>query len=284
MIWLFLSILASSLISLVFVAIGSKDLKTIQVIVINYFVCFFLGSLLWYSDNVFITKAWNEEWFKYAFLLGFLFIFIFNLMAKVAQKSGVAVQIVVTKMSVVIPIIYGIVILNETLTFKLIIGVVLSLVAIIVMNLRGVHNIKQSLLLSLLVFLGSGIIDISISYIKTHYFSSGIGMHQPSTAIFLFAGLVGFVYLIISKNIKSFFEPKNLLFGILLGVPNFFSIYFLFKSLASPLNVSLIFAINNIGIVVLSSVLAIILLKSYPQRNGYLGLLFAIVALVLLSL
>ena len=81
------------------------------------------------------------------------------------------------------------------------------------------------------------------------------------------------------------FESKNLLGGVALGIPNYFSIYFLVQALrANGLESSTIFTLNNVAIVMLSTLLGIILFKEKLLAKNWLGIGLAVISLILVTL
>jgi len=115
-IYLLLSIASSSIIFVVFKLFSRFKINTLHAIVVNYFTASTLGLLL-YNGAITIASVPQQDWFFSAVALGFLFILIFNLMALTTQRSGLSVVSVATKMSVVIPILFGILYYKESLGF-----------------------------------------------------------------------------------------------------------------------------------------------------------------------
>ena len=107
-----------------------------------------------------------------------------------------------------------------------------------------------------------------------------------SAIIFLAAAIIGFIIIIIQVMSGSFkFEFKNVIAGICLGVPNYFSIYFLVKTLRSDiLESSGIFAINNVSIVTLSTFVGIFLFKEKLIKKNWIGIGLAILSIILISI
>jgi len=169
MIYLFISICISSLLFVIFKLFDVLKINTLQAIVFNYFVAAILGFFL--SDiSVPFQEIPSQPWFLGAFLLGFLFIAVFNVMALTSQKNGLSVASVSSKMSVVIAIIFGVCYYNESLGYIKVIGILLALVAVYLTSVKEKKEIVQkriSLLLPLLLFFGSGAIDTSLKYIIT---------------------------------------------------------------------------------------------------------------------
>jgi uncharacterized membrane protein len=76
---------------------------------------------------------------------------------------------------------------------------------------------------------------------------------------------------------------KDIGAGVLLGVINYGSIFFLVQSYNTKiLQKSSLLPINNLGVVILGAVAAIMIFKETLSRNNWIGIGLSIVALVLL--
>lgn len=262
------------------------QINTLQAIVTNYITAFFLGVSL--SSKPFdLTEIVNSDWFIGASALGMLFILIFNIMAIVSQRNGVSVVSVATKMSVVIPVVFGIYVYAESTSFQKLIGVVLALIAVVMVSIKPKSNvrIKNNLLLPFLVFLGSGIIDTSIKYLETFYIEDN-GIPLFSATIFGCAAIIGILFLVF-KKIKSDlkFNKLSLLGGFILGLVNYASIYYLLKALDhETLESSTIFTVNNVTIVMLSGIVGLLLFKEKLSSKNWLGIGIAILSILLVTL
>ena len=151
MIYLLLSIAASTLLFIIFKLFNVYKINTFQAIVVNYAVACVCG-ILSYDSEIKTGDIVNSEWFYGAIGLGFLFISVFNLMALTAQKNGLSVASVASKMSVIIPIIFGVYMYNESAGFQKIIGIILALVAVYLASVKSKSaiNFKKNLALPLL--------------------------------------------------------------------------------------------------------------------------------------
>ena len=124
MIYLLLSIIASTLIFIIFKLFEKFGINTLQGIVVNYFTACLFG--LWsYDAPIQVHEILESKWLLGAIGLGFLFIAIFNIMAMTAQRNGLSVASVASKMSVIIPVVFGIYVYNEGVGFQKIIGIIL---------------------------------------------------------------------------------------------------------------------------------------------------------------
>ncbi|WP_290700805.1 EamA/RhaT family transporter [Lacinutrix sp.] len=286
MIYLLLSILASTLIFVIFTLLGKYKINTLQAIVANYFTAFTVGVLS-SKQSLNINTIINNDWFYGAIFLGFLFIAIFNIMALTAQRNGLSVASVASKMSVVIPIIFGLYVYNESLSPLKTLGILLALLAVYLTSVKAKEGkVKlKNLWLPILLFFGSGIIDTSIKYLETTYVSEN-GIPIFSATIFAIAGIIGVVILsakAIKGNLK--FDYRSIFGGIILGIVNYYSIYMLLKALqVDSFESSSIFTINNVAIVMLSTLIGLTFFKEKLITKNWIGIGFAIISIVLVTL
>lgn len=286
MIYLLFSIFASTLIFVIFNLLGKYKINTLQAIVINYFTACTTG-LLSSNTKLNITEVVSEKWFYGAVFLGLLFILIFNIMALTAQRNGLSVASVASKMSVVIPIVFGLYAYQESLGWQKAIGIILALVAVYLTSVKakeGSISLK-GLWLPILLFFGSGIIDTSIKFLETTYVSKH-GIPIFSATIFFIAGIIGIIILLLKVIKTEFkFDYRSIFGGILLGIVNYYSIYMLLKALQfEGFESSTIFTINNVAIVTLSTLIGLAFFKEKLSIKNFIGIGIAIISIVLVTL
>ena len=287
MIYLLLSILASTFIFVVFKLFDRFKINTLQAIVVNYIVACISG-LIAFDSAIKFSEIPNYDWFYYTIALGALFIVVFNLMAATTQKSGLSVVSVATKMSVVVPILFGLLYYKESLSFLKIVGIVFALLAVYMVSIKSETGFKmdrRSLYLPMLVFLGSGVIDTSLKYLEEAFVAEN-DVPIFSATIFASAGVIGIltVFIMVIRG-KLKLQLKNIVAGICLGIPNYFSIYFLVKALRTGLlDSSGIFTVNNVAIVMLSTLIGILLFTERLQKKNWIGIVFAILSILLIAL
>ena len=285
MIYLLLSILASTLIFLTFKLFDKFNVNTLQAIVVNYIVACAFGVMN-YESPLDIQSIVDSPWFYGAFALGFLFIFVFSVMAITAQRNGLSVASVASKMSVVIPIVFGIYVYNESAGPQKIFGILLALVAVYLSSVKSKTKIKfkKNLLFPLLLFIGSGTIDTSIKYLERTYVGED-GIPIFSATVFLFAGLTGAGILVVKIFRDKFsFDYKSIVGGVVLGIINYYSILFLLKALNfEGAESSTIFTINNVAVVMLSTLLGLALFKEHITRKNWFGIGLAIISIFLVT-
>lgn len=286
MIFLLLSVLSSSVIFVIFKLFNRFKINTLQAIIFNYFFAFGAGMLI--DDRpIDLSKIPSEPWFLGTFILGFMFIAVFYLAALTTQKSGLSVVSVATKMSVAIPVLFGIFLYHESTGAIKIVGIILALFAVYLTSIKkkeGISIRKRNLIFPLLVFFGSGIIDTTLKYLETTYVAEQDVALFTST-IFGIAACIGTTILLIQKFRGALeLHLKNLLGGIVLGIPNFGSIYFLVLALRNGgMDSSTIFPLNNVAIVMVSTFLGILLFKEKMLSKNWIGIIFAIMSIGLIA-
>lgn len=282
MIYLFLSVLSSTAIFVLFKLFSKYNIDTLQAIVVNYATAFVCGFIL-YDGDISPTQIIETNWFIAAIGLGFLFIVIFNVMALTAQKNGLSVVSVASKMSLVIPVLFGIYVHNESTEAQKLIGIALALVAVYLTSIKKKDTtvLTKSIYLPIILFIGSGIIDTTVN----HFAPEG-NIPMFLSTIFGIAGIMGF-FLLLFKSIstKKSFQLKSIPFGIVLGLVNYCSMYFLILALrVENTESSTIFTINNIGILALSTLLGLALFKENLSKKNWIGIGLAFIAILLVTL
>lgn len=281
-----LSVFFSSLIFVIFKLFKVYKVETVYAIITNYVVACTVG-LFFYKGEVSLIDIPEKSWFWGTLVLGLLFIIVFNLMAATSQRLGVSVASVATKMSLVIPVLFGIFFYNEELGALKIIGILLALGAVYFASVKEKSAaIKSaSLLLPFLTFMGSGAVDASLVYFQREFISS-VELPLFSATAFASAALIGLIF-ILSKSIRKPLKLnlRNILGGICLGIPNYFSIFFILRALQNEsLNSASVFTINNVAIVMFSTLLGILLFKEKISPKNWGGITLAVISIILVAL
>ena len=87
----------------------------------------------------------------------------------------------------------------------------------------------------------------------------------------------------LTKSIKL--EFKSIYGGIALGIVNYYSIYFLLKALQyEGTESSTIFTVNNVAIVMLSTLIGLVLFRETIYTKNWIGIVLAVVSIALVML
>lgn len=286
MIWLLISIVTNTLLLLILKGFERMGVSTLQGVVFNYITAGLLGWF--FADTTLpIRELAAQPWWWVPPALGTLFITVFLLVARTAQTIGVSVATVANKMSLVIPVVLAVVLYHDPLTWAKVVGIVLALVAVI-LTTRQSGSEKgsggQQWLLPVLVFIGSGVIDALINYAQQALVPQAASA-QFAACCFLMAFLLGSSWLSVQfVRGRETFRWRNVLAGIALGVPNFFSIWCVMRALSTGvMDSSTLYPVNNMGVVALSAIGAWLLFRERLGLPNRIGLLLAIAAIAVMT-
>ena len=285
MIYLLLSILFNAVLFVFIKLFARFNIDALQALVVNYFVAFLVG-LFFLENDLAPKEIINHDWFKGSILLGFVFISTFYATTLTSQRNGLSVASVASKMSVIIPITLGVILYNESQGFVKIIGILLALIAVYFTSKKETGEVQQAnnLLFPILVFLGAGTIDASLKYLQTYHVPANqIGLFSTVTFFCAFiVGVLTILFFTIRGQIK--FSGRNILGGIALGLPNYFSLYYLVKMLeAKAFESATLFTIHNISIVLVSTFVGILFFKEKISIRNAFGIGLALFALYLVT-
>lgn len=285
MAWLLLSILTNSALLLILKGFTRFGVNTLQGIVVNYVTAGSLGLLLG-GIPVSFSSVLHTNWIWIPPVLGMLFISVFFLIARTAQTMGVSVATVANKMSVVMPVAAALIFYHEHFSIIQVIGMALTLVAVYLTAMPAKSEgpkAENKFWLPALVFIGSGIIDSLVNEAK-HKVSDELLSFFISLC-FLSAFVIG-ISIVTGRIIikKEKFAGKSILAGILLGIPNYFSIYGIAKALGSNfLPGSALYPLNNMGIVLASAAGAFFLFREKLSIPNWIGIALSVSAISLIA-
>lgn len=239
------------------------------------------------------AESAGQSWFHWALVMGTTFIILFNLIAYTAQKIGIAVASVANKLSLVIPFSFSLYLYGEVATWIKITGIVVAVLAVFLTCYpsKGVNSPSKNkasgpllVLLPALLFLGSGLLDTLVKYVEQTYLNAS-NSDAYLIASFATAGGIGsLVLLFIVLSGRQKFDPRSVLAGIAIGIPNYFSIWCLVRMLQAYQGASSeVIPINNMGIVLFSSVVAWLLFKERLSAINWAGITLSLVAIGLIA-
>jgi drug/metabolite transporter (DMT)-like permease len=287
MLFLVISILCSVSIILVFKFFVTFRVHTFTAIVYNYIVACLLGWLL-LIDPPRIAHIFQSQWLPLALIIGILFILMFFVIAITTQRVGITPTAISGRLSVVLPILFSIIYFNETLNVLKVTGLVLAIPALALSIFKKrknrVHLHPQFLYLPLLLFLGTGIIDSLVKLSQEVYIPDD-EILLFSTVLFGVSALSGLLFKAIFRtDLDRFLLRRNIVWGFILGIVNLGSLYFLIMALnLAPFDSSVIFGMNNMGIVLLSVFAGVLFFREKLSIINWIGIGISVVAIFVLS-
>ena len=277
---LLLTIICSTSIALILKYSGSRKGNPVLLLCANYFAAAVIMLILILSEN---KLVYATETFLLGAGLGLLFFLGFFAFAKAVSNAGASLSAVSSRLSVIIPISLSIIIFGELPSWFQFSGIILAIVTIILFyfsirqfSAGTFQGIDYFYLFALIV--GIGINDFSFKVFQN--WRPEQEKNFFILTIFAFAFLYSLSYILLRK-IK--FEPHTIKTGIILGIPNVFSSYFLLGAL-NQLPAIIVYPSINIGIIVLTSLAAFLIWKEELNVYGWWAMGFGISAMFLLSI
>ena len=279
MIYLLLAILSSTCVSS-FMRLSEKFISNkMMMFVANYALCTIFSYL--YIDNS-ITYSLD-----YGFIVmlitgaitGILYLVSFMALKTNMQYNGVVLSSTFMRLGVLIPTAIAIIIFKEVPKFSQIIGFIIAIMAIILINFdkEGIkEGSKKTWLLGLLVLNGLGDSMANI-FDKLGNPSYGDGYLIMTFLVALLLSIV------LTLKDKQTINRYDILFGILVGVPNYYSARFLLLALNS-MNAVIVYPVYSIATMIAITSVGVLCFKEKLNRQKLIALLMIMVALALLNI
>lgn len=280
MIYIALSVVCASMLIVILRLFEAEKINNLPAIIVNYFVCAFIG--FFFVDDLQIQfNALATEAVIIAIGLGTLFIILFNIIALSAQKVGVSVTATAQKLSFIFPVIFGVIFLSEHFPAAKWLGILLAIAAVVVIT-KDKSNPQMTgyVWIPAIVFVGSGICDVVIKVVQENYLESS--QFPIFNAVLFSTACLGGVVTAVVK--RTHFSKRDILGGIVLGTPNYGSLYFLLVSLEkSGFSAAGIFTANNLLIVAFTSILGGVIFRESFKKYKIIGLLLALISILIIG-
>tara|TARA_R110000868_G_scaffold304437_26_gene565472 strand:+ start:6306 stop:7157 length:852 start_codon:yes stop_codon:yes gene_type:complete len=264
-----------------FIKLSNKgSARLINVLVINYLVAFLISLTI--SRNEFTQCVFSEPMLLiFTIVLGTIFIANLFIYSESLNRIGMGISISAMRMSLVIPIGVSLFVYGETIHQFKYVGIVLVFVALYLMvpktNSTRLKDIRDSIY-PILLFLMTGIADASLKVFQREY-STHIPEYGFLGLIFFSSFIIGSVYLFTKKELN--FSKKEIFYGIIIGVANLYSSFFLLLALQETEG-SIVFSLTNVSNVVLGSIIGFLVWKDELSTLQKLGILLATISILLL--
>lgn len=285
MIYLAATILLNVLISSLFKFFPRFGIDSFQAVVANYFFCVLTGCLF-IGQIPFSADAVHAPWFPCALLMGVGFVLVFTLLVISTRKQGITTTTIANKLSLVIPAVFSVILYHEQFTAGKISGILLAFPAVYLASHRaGERSPGGSLWLPAMIFIGGGLLDTLMKFVVTSYLPATADQALYALCCFAVAGTAGLVVMVfLAVTKKTQLHWRNLVAGAAIGIPNYFSIYFMLRMLHSSfLESSAAIPVLNIGIVVVSAIVAMAFFREKGGVLRYTGVLLSILAIILIA-
>lgn len=280
MINLIMTILCSTAIALILKHNDTKKGNELVLLMGNYFIASIITVIMIIADKEFIYSA---PTFVFGLLLGALFVYAFFAFAKAVSAAGTPLASLSSRLSVVIPVFLSVLVYNEVPDLSDVTGFIFALATIILFYFSLKSNKERNLSLMDYLYLFILLLGIGLN----DFFMKVFQQSRPAVekSFFLFTIFTSaFVYTAVVVFIRKIkIRVRDFTLGNVLGVPNVFSSFFLIGAL-NALPGIVVYPVVNIGIILLTTILAIIIWKEKVDKYGTWALIAGIIAIALLNI
>lgn len=282
-----LSVLLNITIYQIFRQAGRHQIDLFGMLLANYLTCVAIGLSAELGIGLSSGKLElppSPVW-AWALGLGFIFIACFYLLARLTADYGAGVGSIVSRVSMVWPVLYFHYSEKEAVSPLAWLGLCLALASpwLLVPLRVNPGTTLRFIALVFMVFVGYGLIDIVLKLTERIATTHGVLPRQLTLYIFSSACAVGWLAKLLGPQ-RSL--PKTAwIWGLALGLVNFFSIYLFIKALPIiSIPLPLLYPLNGILILLGATLASIALFGERLTRKGWLGVAFAVGAIVLMSI
>lgn len=278
MLYLLLAILSSAMVSIFMRLSETKVQNNIAMLVMNYLMCSLLsaayagfGTLIDLGPQLHITAGMGV-------FNGVLYLVSFMLLQVNIKRNGVVLSSTFMKLGLLVTLAVSVCFYHEVPNVLQILGFVIAVTAIILINYRkegASAGFKSGLILLLLC---GGMAD-AMSKIFEESGVSGMGDQFLFYTFFAALGLC-FALMLLQGQRPGKWE---VFFGLLIGIPNFFSSKFLLRSLEDIAAV-IVYPVYSVAGILVVTVAGVLLFREKLEKRQWIALGLILLALVLLNL
>jgi drug/metabolite transporter (DMT)-like permease len=279
MIYLLSGILFSALIPIL-LRLG-KTIKANQAVVLtmNYVAATIVYLVLFvfnidhivFDENVILPSVLGV-------MTGVLYYGGFYFYQKAVHISGPSISSAFGKMGILIPMIASIILWKEIPTLIQVIGIFLALISIVIMtfNFDSLRHTKINSVLITFLLIG-GFADFTSKLFEKY-------SHDEYMFVFLLCVFATALIVSSFETLKvSQYKLKDIGLGMLVGIPNLLTSYFLIMAL-TVLKATIVFPLFSGGTIVLTVVLSSLFFKEKLVSKEYFGIMLVVIAMILINI
>jgi len=283
MLYIFLSVCCSVVVSILLKMARRYQINVVQAITWNYSIA---AILTWLFLKPHVNSITHAP-INYYLLLGVLLPAIFYVMASAVRSAGIVRTDVAQRLSLLISLTAAFIVFGDHFTLLKITGIVLGFAAIFCLipwqkKQAGIQSNKSNWMYLAGVFLGFGAIDILFKQMAQN-------KTAPYTASLFIVYIAAFVISSIGSVYQIQFKKKRFLFrhiffGWILGLFNFGNILFYLKAhQALAKNPSTVFTAMNIGVITVGTLTGLLIFKEKLSLLHKFGIGLAVIAILLIA-
>ena len=278
MVYLLLAIICGALISVLMRMSTEKVTGSIGMLAVNYLVCTVLAAVYTGGQSISGGMMGLSGTVCMGIFNGVLYLSGFVLLQFIIKKNGVVLASTFQKLGLLVPMVLSVCLFGEVPALWQVIGFVLALAAIVLVNAGGEKSgagRKMGLILLLLICGGADAMSKVFEQLGDPRWSEHFLLITFAVAALLCVALM------IWKRERL--GKWEILFGLILGIPNYFSARFLLQSL-NHVPAVVAYPTFSVGVILAVTAAGVCLFKERLSKRQWIAVTMILLALILLNI
>jgi len=278
MLYLLLAIASSALVSIIMRLSDRKVTGNIAMLTVNYLMCVVVAAAYAGFGNLFPATGGLPGALLMGSIIGLLYLGGFVLLQINVRRNGVVLSSTFMKLGLLVSIAVSVIFFHEVPDALQVMGFCLAIAAIILINFKkesgGTAGFKAGLILMLLA---GGMGDAMAKIFE----ELGNPALEPQFLTYTFGvALILCTLLMLRKKQRP--GKWEVIFGLLIGVPNFFSAKFLLGALEHIAAV-IVYPVYSVATILVVSLTGVLAFRERLEKRQWIGMGLILIALVLLN-
>lgn len=277
MVYLLLSILSSASVSVVMRFSTGRVKGNISMLSMNYLMCLLLACLFNGSGDLFPAVSGLPAAIGMGIVHGMLYLISFVSLQRNVARNGVVLSATFMKLGLLVPMAVSIFFFRELPSVLQIIGFCIAIGAILLINLKKDHSAVQSPLGLVMLLLTGGAADAMSKVFE----QLGDPALSEQFLVYTFAvALLLCVCLMLRKRQQIGISEVG--FGLLIGIPNFFSARFLLLALEHVPAV-ITYPTYSVATILVVTAVGVLCFRERLEKRQWTALVMILAALICLN-
>lgn len=277
MIYLLLAISCSALISIIMRLSSERVRGNVSMLAMNYLMCLVISILYTGVDNLFPASVQLPRTLGMGAVHGVLYLVSFVLLQINVKRNGVVMPAIFMKLGLLVPMVLSIFLFGEIPSIRQAAGFVIAVAAIILINQESGSTATKFKVGLILLLLGGGSADAMSKVFEVY------GDTALSTQFLLYTFITAFVLctgLMLWKKEQP--GRAEVLFGLIIGIPNYFSAKFLLQALEDVTAV-IAYPTYSVGTILIVTLAGVFAFRERLSKRQWFAIGIILVAIVLLN-
>lgn len=270
--------MSSAMISILMRLSTGKASNKLGMLAMNYLMCWVLSAYYTGFDKLFPTSAYLPATLVMGAISGVLYLLGFVLLQVNVSRNGVILPATFMKLGLLVPMVMSLVFFGEQPTLPQTIGFCISIAAIVLIHFEKTEQKTQDRFGLILLLLAGGGAD-AMSKVFEELGTPGLSAQY----LFYTFGFALLLCLLLAIRSRKKLGKAEILFGLLIGIPNFFSARFLLRALEG-MDAVIVYPTYSVTTLLIVTLSGVIFFRERLKTRQWLALAAILAALVLLNL